>query len=79
MPRFCLAAHPDTFIPFALPALFICLLILQLTSRKHLFVMVLAGAGALIIKAALPGNWYIILAALIAVSASLLGPRKALS
>jgi 4-azaleucine resistance transporter AzlC len=51
-------------IPFALPALFICLLILQLKSATYVVVMLLAGAFALVFKSLLPGNWYIVLAAL---------------
>jgi 4-azaleucine resistance transporter AzlC len=63
-------------IPFALPALFICLLILQIKSWSHVMVIMLAGTSALLLKAILPGNWYIILAALLAASAGVLLPGK---
>jgi len=53
-------------LPFALPALFICLLVLQLKSRRHLWVMGLAGIFSLIFKGLVLGNWYIIIAALLA-------------
>jgi 4-azaleucine resistance transporter AzlC len=53
-------------IPFALPALFICLLVLQLRSRIHFWVMCLAGVFSLFFKELLPGNWYMIGAALVA-------------
>jgi len=66
----------DYGIPFALPALFICLLVLQLKSWGQLAVMALAGALALLFKAALPGNWYIILAAVLAASAGFLMAGK---
>jgi len=57
--------------PFALPALFICLLVLQLKSKIHFWVMGLAATISLLFKALLPGNWYIIGAALLASIAGL--------
>lgn len=59
-------------IPFALPALFISLLIMQLKNRMHLAIAALAGAAALVFKALIPGNWYIILAAMLAAAAGFL-------
>jgi len=59
-------------IPFALPALFICLLVLQLKSRVHFWVMGLAGISSLFFKEFLPGNWHMISAALFASIAGLL-------
>lgn len=59
-------------IPFALPALFICLLVFQLKSKIHFWVMGLAGISSLLLKELLPGNWYMIGAALIASTAGLL-------
>ena len=56
---------------FALPALFICLMIMQLTCPSRLVVMLIAGITALFFKAVIPGNWYIILAALLAMLAGL--------
>jgi 4-azaleucine resistance transporter AzlC len=58
--------HQSYGIPFALPALFICLLILQIKKVHHLYIMVIAGGLSLFFKWALPGNWYIILTALLA-------------
>jgi 4-azaleucine resistance transporter AzlC len=53
-------------IPFALPALFICLLVLQLKSRTHLAVMIIAGALSVGFKYLLTGNWNLVLAAVLA-------------
>ena len=58
-------------IPFALPALFVCLLVLQLKTKIHFGVMGLAGIFSLVFKERLPGNWYIITAALVASIAGL--------
>jgi 4-azaleucine resistance transporter AzlC len=65
--------NPSAYgIPFAMPALFICLLVFQLKSKIHFWVMGLAAVFSLIFKAFLPGNWYMIGAALIASIAGLL-------
>jgi 4-azaleucine resistance transporter AzlC len=53
-------------LPFALPTLFICLLVFQLKSVRHFGIMVVAGVSSLFFKWALQGNWYILLAALLA-------------
>ena len=53
-------------LPFALPSLFICLLVFQIKSSLHLWIMIAAGLSALFFKWALPGNWYILLAPLLA-------------
>ena len=53
-------------LPFALPSLFICLLVFQLKSFHHFWIMVVAGVSSLFFKWALQGNWYILLAALLA-------------
>ena len=58
--------HKSYGIPFALPALFICLLLLQIRKVHHFYIMVIAGIFSLFFKWALPGNWYIILTALLA-------------
>jgi 4-azaleucine resistance transporter AzlC len=62
-------------IPFALPALFICLLVLQLKSKIHFWVAGLAGLFSLLFKEILPGNWYMIGAALLASIAGLVMKR----
>jgi 4-azaleucine resistance transporter AzlC len=53
-------------LPFALPALFICLLVVQIKNTHHVWVMVIAGISSIFFKWALPGNWYILLTALFA-------------
>jgi 4-azaleucine resistance transporter AzlC len=58
-------------IPFALPALFICLLVLQLKNRMHIVVMLLAGALSVAFKTLLPVNWNLVLAALLASGAGI--------
>ena len=52
-------------LPFALPGLFICLLVLQIKSLHHFWMMIVAGFLALFFKWLVPGNWYIVLAALL--------------
>jgi 4-azaleucine resistance transporter AzlC len=61
-----LAKSTEWGLPFALPALFICLLVLQIKSAHHFWVMVLAGIFSLLFQWALPGNWYILLTAILA-------------
>ena len=53
-------------LTFALPSLFICLLVFQLKSVRHFGIMVVAGVSSLFFKWAFQGNWYILLAALLA-------------
>jgi 4-azaleucine resistance transporter AzlC len=53
-------------LPFALPSLFICLLVFQLKSSHHFWIMVVAGVSSIFFKWVFPGNWNIILAALLA-------------
>jgi 4-azaleucine resistance transporter AzlC len=61
-----LATSTGWGLPFALPALFICLLVLQIKNAHHFWVMVIAGIISVFFKWALPGNWYILLTALFA-------------
>jgi 4-azaleucine resistance transporter AzlC len=58
--------HQSYGIPFALPALFICLLVFQIRKGHHVFIMVVAGVASLFFRWVFPGNWYIILTALVA-------------
>ena len=58
--------HDGYGLPFALPGLFICLLVMQIKSFRHLWIMILGGGASLFFKWAFPGNWYILLAALLA-------------
>ncbi len=53
-------------IPFAMTALFICLLVLQVKSRAHLIVALIAGSLALSFKGILPNNLFIVAAAILA-------------
>ncbi len=53
-------------LPFALPALFICLLVIQIKNPHHFGMMVIAGVSSLFFKWAFSGNWYILLATLLA-------------
>ena len=68
--------HKSYGIPFALPALFICLLLLQIRKARHFYIMVIAGIFSLFFKWALPGNWYIILTALLASSVGMVVETK---
>ena len=63
-------------IPFALPALFICLLVLQIKNMAHIAVMIMAGALSVSFKYLLPGNWNLILAAVMASAAGMWLPRE---
>lgn len=58
--------HKEFGIPFALPSLFICLLLIQIKKVRHLWVMVMAGISSIFFKWAFPGNWYIVLTGLFA-------------
>jgi 4-azaleucine resistance transporter AzlC len=58
--------HKEYGIPFALPSLFICLLLIQIKKVRHLWVMVIAGISSILFKWAFPGNWYILLTGLLA-------------
>lgn len=58
--------HKEYGIPFALSSLFICLLVIQIKNVHHFWVMVIAGIFSVVLRWALPGNWYIILTAILA-------------
>jgi predicted branched-subunit amino acid permease len=53
-------------IDYALYAMFICLLVFQLRGKRYVFTAVIAGAAAIGISMVIPGNWYIVLASVIA-------------
>ena len=53
-------------IDYALPAMFICLLVFQLNGRKYLFVAILAGVFAVFLSLLLPGNMYVVIASILA-------------
>ena len=51
---------------YALIAMFIGLIIYQLRGRKYVMTGAIAGVLAIIFSIAIPGNWYIILASMLA-------------
>ncbi|MBW2592801.1 MAG: AzlC family ABC transporter permease [Deltaproteobacteria bacterium] len=51
-------------IDYALPAMFICLLVFQLNGQKYLFVAMLSGVLAVFLSLVLPGNMYIVAASI---------------
>ncbi len=53
-------------IDYALIAMFICLLIFQVRSRKHIVTAILAGVLAVIFSLIIPGNIYVVLASVLA-------------
>jgi 4-azaleucine resistance transporter AzlC len=63
-------------IPFALPALFICLLVLQIKSGQHIVVALAAGSLSIAFKYLLGGNWNLIIAAAIASALGMLLLRE---
>ena len=58
--------HEGYGLPFALPGLFICLLVLQIRDTHCVWVSIFAGFFSLFFKWLLPGNWNIVLATLLA-------------
>jgi 4-azaleucine resistance transporter AzlC len=56
-------------IDYALVAMFICLLVIQLRGRLYVVVALIAGIVAVLLSLLLPGNLYIVLASIIAASA----------
>jgi predicted branched-subunit amino acid permease len=61
-----LIPDPRTFgLHFALPAMFIGLLIMQIKGNNGIILVIFAFIMSLLFKQALPGNWYIILASVI--------------
>jgi len=71
--------HREYGLPFALPALFICLLMIQIKNPYRFGMMVIAGAFSLFFKWAFPGNWYIPLATLLASGIGVIVKPKAQS
>ncbi len=71
-----LVNHQGFGLAFALPGLFICLLVFQVKSLTHFWVLVIAGGTSLFFKWALPGTWYMVLAALVASGCGVLIDRR---
>ena len=66
---------PDTRVlglDFALPAMFIALLIMQVRNRGHVAVAALAGVASVWLAVVLPGNWNVIAATLLAATVGVL-------
>lgn len=68
-----LGGYTGQFIPprafgidYALTAMFICLLVLQLKKLRHVLTAVVAGISSVVIALAVPGNSYIVLASILA-------------
>lgn len=62
-------------IDFALSAMFIGLLVMQLKNRIYILVAVFAGVLSLILALTLKGNWNVIIAAVIAATAGVITER----
>jgi 4-azaleucine resistance transporter AzlC len=59
-------------IDYALIAMFICLLSFQLKAWRYVFTAIAAGISAVILAMIIPGNWYIVLASVIAATMGVL-------
>lgn len=59
---------------YALTAMFICLLVLQLNSKRHVAIGLVAGLIAVIAAMYIPGNWYIIIGSVLAATLGLAFP-----
>ena len=71
--------HFDTSVfglDYALPAMFIALLVLQIENRRHLGIALFSAALAVALYLAGAGQWHLILATLAAATAGLLIERK---
>ena len=53
-------------IDYALIAMFICLLSFQLKARRYIFTAIVSGFSAVVLSLIIPGNWYIVIASVIA-------------
>ncbi len=63
-------------LDFALPAMFVALLVMQLRHRRHVVTAVVAGILSVLLALALPGNWNVILATIIAATFGVLPDEK---
>jgi 4-azaleucine resistance transporter AzlC len=63
-------------IDYALMGMFLCLLVYQLRGRLYVLTGLIAGAAAVILSIAIPGNSYIVAASVIAATAGLLIRRR---
>lgn len=63
-------------IDYALTAMFICLLIMQIRSRFHIFAALISGVLAVILSLAMESNLYVVFASVIAASVCLFVQRR---
>jgi len=63
-----LPASARLILDFALPAMYIALLVIQLGNRPAYLADIIAGAVSVFLAISLPGNWNIIIATLVAAS-----------
>jgi len=63
-------------IDYALMGMFLCLLVYQLRGRLYVLTGLIAGAAAVILSIAIPGNSYIVMASVIAATAGLYIRRR---
>lgn len=63
-------------IDYALMGMFLCLLVYQLRGRLYVLTGLIAGAAAVILSIAIPGNSYIVAASVIAATAGLYMRRR---
>ncbi len=63
-------------IDYALMGMFLCLLVYQLRGRLYVLTGLIAGAAAVILSIAIPGNSYIVAASVIAATAGLYIRRR---
>lgn len=59
---------------YALTAMFICLLVLQLSSKRHMVIGLISGLIAVAAAMTIPGNWYIIIGSVLAATLGLAFP-----
>jgi 4-azaleucine resistance transporter AzlC len=62
-------------VDFALPAMFICLLVYQIRTRRHLVTAVLAAALAVGLSLMVPGNIHVVLSAVLAAALGTIGHK----
>ncbi len=63
-------------IDYALIAMFICLLSFQLRAWKYVLTAIVAGISAVVLALIIPGNWYIVLASVIAATMGVLFTKR---
>ncbi|MEW6333990.1 MAG: AzlC family ABC transporter permease [Thermodesulfobacteriota bacterium] len=63
-------------IDYALTAMFICLLVFQLRSIRHILVALLSGILAVVLSLSIPGNSHILIAAFVSASAGMLYRKR---